>query len=47
MRFDIAFSYRRIGCAKKAREQYALIQTLNVPESTKQQAKEFAADPSW
>jgi len=34
MRFDIAFSYRRIGCAKKAREQYALIQTLNVPEST-------------
>ncbi len=47
MRFDMALSYRIIGCAKRAREQYALIQTLNVRDSRKEQAKEFAADPSW
>lgn len=43
--FDMALSYRYdIGCEKKAREQYDLIQTLNVEEHRKKQAKEFAAD---
>lgn len=45
--FDMALSYRMIECAEKAREQYELIQTLNVPESRKEQAKEFAADERW
>jgi len=42
--FDMALSYRKIECAEKAREQYELIQTLNVPESMKAQASKFAAD---
>lgn len=40
--FDMALSYRKIECDKKAKEQYALIQTLNIKESTKEQAAKFA-----
>lgn len=42
--FDMAFAYRRIECSKKATELYARIQTLDIPESRKEQAREFAAD---
>ena len=42
--FGMALSYRTIGCDKKTREQYALIQTLNVDESTKEQAGKFAVN---
>lgn len=45
--FDMALSYRKIECAEKARELYALIQTLDAHESWKKQAKEFAADERW
>jgi hypothetical protein len=42
--FDMARLYRRINCDKKAGEQYALIQTLNVDKSTKEQAGKFAVN---
>jgi tetratricopeptide (TPR) repeat protein len=42
--FDMALSYRKIECDKKATEQYALIQTLNVDESRKEQARKFAGN---
>jgi tetratricopeptide (TPR) repeat protein len=42
--FDMALSYRRIECDKKATEQYALIQTLNIDESRKEQARKFAVN---
>ncbi len=42
--FDLAFAYRRIECSKKATELYARIQTLDIPESRKEQARKFAAD---
>jgi tetratricopeptide (TPR) repeat protein len=44
--FDMALSYRYdIGCEKKAKEQYALIQMLNIEEHRKEQAKKFATEP--
>jgi hypothetical protein len=42
--FDIANSYRSIYCDKKTKEQYALIQTLNIEESRKEQAAKFAVN---
>lgn len=45
--FDLALAYRKIECGQKAREQYALIQDLDIRESRKEQAKEFAADDRW
>lgn len=42
--FDMAFAYRRIECSKKANELYARIQTLNIQQIRKEQAREFAAD---
>ncbi|MEN6308138.1 MAG: tetratricopeptide repeat protein [Anaerohalosphaeraceae bacterium] len=42
--FDMAFAYRRIECSKKANELYARIQTLDIQQIRKEQAKEFAAD---
>ena len=40
--FDLAILYRRIGCNKKALEQYSAIQNLNIRDSRKEQAKKFA-----
>ena len=40
--FDIALLYRKIDCDQKAIEQYQAIQKLNLPESTKEMAHEFA-----
>ena len=45
--FDMALSYRCIECVKKAKEQYALVQTLDIPESRKALARNFAADDTW
>lgn len=45
--FDLALAYRRVECSPKAREQYTLIQTLDINESRKAQAKEFAANERW
>ena len=45
--FDLALAYRKIECGQKAREQYALIQTLNAHDMQKEQAKKFAADETW
>ena len=45
--FDMALSYRSIKCAKKAKEQYALVQALDIPDSLKALARKFAADDSW
>lgn len=40
--FDIAFAYRRIECDNKARDQYELIQTLDIYQPRKEQAKKFS-----
>lgn len=40
--FDIAIAYRSVYCNGKAKEQYALIQTLDVRESRKEQARKFS-----
>ncbi|MEN6308137.1 MAG: hypothetical protein ABFD91_10310 [Anaerohalosphaeraceae bacterium] len=40
---NMALAYRKIECNKKATELYARIQTLDIPESRKEQAREFAA----
>lgn len=40
--FDIALAYRSIECTKKAKEQYAIIQTLDVPEGFIENAKKFS-----
>jgi len=42
--FDMALSYYGIGCDKKVGEQYVLIQTLNIDESRKEQARKFAVN---
>ncbi|MBN2513311.1 MAG: hypothetical protein JXB18_10265 [Sedimentisphaerales bacterium] len=41
--FDMAFAYHRIECSKKATELYARIQTLDIQQIRKEQAREFAA----
>ncbi len=41
---NMALAYRKIECSKKATELYARIQTLDIPESRKEQARKFAAD---
>jgi len=41
--FDIALAYRSIGCIKKAKEQYEIIQTLDVREGIIKNAKKFSA----
>lgn len=41
--FDIALAYRGIECNKKAKEQYAIIQTLDVREGFIENAKKFSA----
>lgn len=40
--FDLALVYRALNCPGKAIEQYETIQTLDVPESRKEQAGRFA-----
>lgn len=42
LRFDLALVYRRLHCTGKAIEQYDAIQTLDVRESRKVQARRFA-----
>jgi hypothetical protein len=44
IRFYMAASYQIIYCEKKAKEQYALIQSLNIDESRKEQARKFAGN---
>jgi phytoene dehydrogenase-like protein len=41
--FDIALAYRSIECIKKAKEQYEIIQTLDVREGIIKNAKKFSA----
>lgn len=40
--FDIALAYRRIECVKKAKEQYEIIQTLDVHQGYLDNAKKFS-----
>lgn len=42
--FDIATAYKNINCISKAKEQYALIQTLDVHESKKEEARKSSQD---
>ena len=41
---DLALAYRALNCTEKAIEQYETIQTLDVPESHKEQAARFAEE---